>query len=97
SDVAPLLEIGSPDVTVTADAWPAVYADVDKAPQDVDNWKFFSQFVKRPFPDDAIDLICKFMANSPSPASNYFLSSFGGAVAVEPPGGSAFPHRDALF
>jgi hypothetical protein len=37
------------------------------------------------------------MANAPSPVSNYFLSSFGGAVALEPPGGSAFPHRDALF
>jgi FAD/FMN-containing dehydrogenase len=95
--LAPLLGIGSPDVSVIEDAWPAVYADVDKAPQDVDNWKFFSQFVKRPFPDDAIDLIGRFMANSPSPASNYFLSSFGGAVAVDPPGGSAFPHRGALF
>jgi Berberine and berberine like len=43
---------------------PAVYADVDKAPQDVYNWKFLSQFVKRPFPDEAIELICKFMANA---------------------------------
>jgi len=59
--------------------------------------KFLSQFVKRPFPDEAIDLICRYMANSPAPASNYFLSSFGGAVRNEPPGGSAFPHRDALF
>jgi FAD/FMN-containing dehydrogenase len=95
--LGPLLEIGSPDVTISEDSWPAIYADVDKAPQDVDNWKFFSQFVKHPFPDDAIDLICQFMANSPSPPSNYFLSSFGGAVAQDPPGGSAFPHRDALF
>jgi FAD/FMN-containing dehydrogenase len=95
--LGPLLQIGSPEVTITEDAWPAVYADVDKAPQDVYNWKFFSQFVKRPFPDVAVDLICQFMANAPSPVSNYFLSSFGGAVALEPPGGSAFPHRDALF
>jgi len=93
----PLLAIGAPEVVVTEDSWPAVYADVDQAPQDVHNWKFFSQFVKHPFADDAIDLICKFMANPPSPASNFFLSSFGGAVAVEPSGGSAFPHRDALF
>jgi FAD/FMN-containing dehydrogenase len=94
--LAPLLEIGSPEVTVTEDSWPGVYADVDKA-ENVDNSKFFSQFIKRPFPDDAIDLICKFMANTPGPAGNYFLSSFGGAVCNEPPGGSAFPHRDALF
>lgn len=95
--LAPLLDIDSPTVTVTEDPWPTVYADVDKAPRDVDNWKFFSQFIKRPYPDEAIDVICQFMANSPSPASNYFLSSFGGAVRREPPGGSAFPHRDALF
>ncbi|SPM31465.1 FAD-binding oxidoreductase [Mycobacterium terramassiliense] len=97
SALEPLLEIGAPEVTVSEDSWPAVYADVDKAPQDVYNWKFFSQFVKSPFPEDAIDLICHFMAHSPSPASNYFLSGFGGAVRNEPPGGSAFPHRDALF
>jgi FAD/FMN-containing dehydrogenase len=95
--LAPLLATGSPDVTITEGAWPAVYTDVDKAAHDVANWKFLSQFVKRPFPDEAIDLICRYMANSPAPASNYFLSSFGGAVRNEPPGGSAFPHRDALF
>jgi FAD/FMN-containing dehydrogenase len=95
--LAPLLEIGSPEVTVTEGSWPALYAGVDKAPQDVYNWKFFSQFVKQPFPDEAIDLITQFMANAPTEASNYFLSAFGGAVRYEPPGGSAFPHRDALF
>ena len=92
-----LLAIGAPELTVTEDSWSDVYADVDKAPADIPNWKFFSQFVKRPFPDEAIDLICHFMANTPSAPSNYFLSSFGGAVRHEPPGGSAFPHRDALF
>lgn len=95
--LAPLLGIGSPEVTVTEGTWPAVYSGVDKAPDDVANWKFFSQFVKRPFPDEAIDLVCQYMANSPTPSSNYFLSSFGGAVRNEPAGGSAFPHRDALF
>ena len=94
--LGPLLAIGSPEVTITEDAWPAVYADVDKAPGGINNWKFYSQFVKQPFPDEAIELICKYMANSPTPSSNYFLSSFGGAVRNEPPGGSAFPHRDAL-
>ena len=97
SVLGPLLDIDSPTVTVTEDSWPTVYADVDKAPRDIENWKFYSQFVKRPFPDEAIDLICQFMANAPSPASNYFLSSFGGAVRNAPAGGSAFPHRDALF
>ena len=37
------------------------------------------------------------MGNAPSEASDYFCSSFGGAVKNAPPGGSAFAHRDALF
>src|SRR5690349_1555595 len=36
----PLLAIGSPEVTITEDAWPAVYGDVDKGPDGIDNWKF---------------------------------------------------------
>jgi FAD/FMN-containing dehydrogenase len=92
-----LLAIGEPEVTVIEGAWPMVYAEVDRAPRDVANWKFFSQFIMRPFPDEAIDLICHYMANTPSAPSNFFCSSFGGAVRHAPPGGSAFPHRDALF
>lgn len=92
-----LLTIGSPEVTVTEGSWTAVYADVDRGPDDVALWKFYSQFVTRPFPDEAIDLIVRFMDNTPSPPSNFFCSSFGGAVRHAPPGGSAFPHRDALF
>ncbi|MFC9361964.1 FAD-binding oxidoreductase [Rhodococcus sp. NPDC057014] len=92
-----LLTIGSPEVTVTEGAWPTVYREVDRGPNDVALWKFYSQFVTRPFPDEAIDLIVRFMDNTPSPPSNFFCSSFGGAVRHAPPGGSAFPHRDALF
>jgi hypothetical protein len=91
------LAIGEPEVTVIEGAWPMVYAEVDRAPRDVANWKFFSQFIMRPFSDEAIDLICHYMANTPSAPSNFFCSSFGGAVRHAPPGGSAFPHRDALF
>lgn len=92
-----LLAIGNPDVTVTEGPWPSVYGDVDRGPNDVFLWKFYSQFVTQPFPDEAIDLIVHYMANTPSPPSNFFCSSFGGAVRHAPPGGSAFPHRDALF
>ncbi|MGB8505233.1 FAD-binding oxidoreductase [Mycobacterium sp.] len=91
-----LLSIGEPDVTYMDDAWPTIYKNVDRAP-DLPFWKFYSQFVTRPFPDEAIDLIVRYMANTPSAPSNFFCSSFGGAVRHEPPGGSAFPHRDALF
>lgn len=97
SALAPLLAIGAPEVSIVEDDWPTIYADVDKAPTDVTNWEFFSQFVKRPLPGEAIDVIGAQMANTPSPACNYFMSSFGGALRGEPAGGSAFPHRDALF
>ncbi|TJZ74359.1 FAD-binding oxidoreductase [Rhodococcus oryzae] len=92
-----LLAIGDPEVTVTEDAWPTVYGGVDRGPDDVANWKFYSHFVTRPFPDEAIDLVVRYMADPPSAPSNFFCSSFGGAVRHAPPGGSAFPHRDALF
>ncbi len=95
--LAPLLAVGRPEVSALEGDWPTIYADVDKAPGGLANWKFFSQFVKRPLPDEAIEIICRFMADAPSPSSNYFMSSFGGAVRREPVGGSVFPHRDALF
>ena len=60
-------------------------------------WKYYSQLITQPFPDEAIELVLQYMANTPSPPSNFFCSSFGGAVRNAPSGGSAFPHRDALF
>ncbi|MGV9869235.1 FAD-binding oxidoreductase [Rhodococcus koreensis] len=92
-----LLAIGDPEVSVVEDAWPTVYGQVDRGPNDVPFWKFYSQFVTRPFPDEAIDLVVRFMDNTPSGPSNFFCSSFGGTVRDDPPGGSAFPHRNALF
>lgn len=91
-----LLAIGNPELTYMNDAWPVIYDHVDRAPE-LPFWKFYSHFVKTEFPDEAIELICSYMADTPSPASNFYLSSFGGAVRHAPPGGSAFPHRDALF
>lgn len=95
-ELASLLEIGEPEVTYMEGSWPDLYANADRGP-DLPFWKFYSHFVTQPFPDEAIDLILQYMANTPSPPSNFFCSSFGGAVRHEPPGGSAFPHRDALF
>ncbi len=94
--LASLLAIGKPDVTVMEGFWPDLYANADRAP-DLPFWKFYSAFVTQPFPDEAIDLVLHYMGNTPTPPSNFFLSAFGGAVRHEPPGGSAFPHRDALF
>jgi hypothetical protein len=96
AELRSLLAIGRPEVIYMSDAWPTIYKDVDRAP-DLPFWKFYSQFVSRPFPDEAIDLVVRYMANTPSAASNFFCSSFGGTVRHAPPGGSAFPHREALF
>jgi FAD/FMN-containing dehydrogenase len=96
-ELSPLLAIGTPELTFSEGPWPTVYGNVDRGPTDVALWKFHSQFVTRPFPDEAIDIVVDYMANTPSPASNFFATSFGGAVREAPVGGSAFPHRDALF
>jgi hypothetical protein len=95
-ELGALLAIGTPEVTFMEGAWPTLYGNADRGP-DLPFWKFYSQFVTRPFPDEAIELVVRFMANTPSTPSNFFCSSFGEAVRHAPPGGSAFPHRDALF
>jgi hypothetical protein len=95
-ELGSLLTIGTPEVTLMEGSWPDLYVNADRGP-DLPFWKFYSQFVKRPFPGEAIERVCHYMRNTPSAPSNFFCSSFGGAVRHEPPGGSAFPHRNALF
>jgi len=99
--LAPILSVGNPppEVKVQSGSWPDIYAGFQIPTQDEPaNWKFFSQFITKPFPPQAISLIGSFMAKAPSPESNYFTNAFGGAVkGSEPPGGAAFPHRNALF
>jgi hypothetical protein len=99
--LAPVLSVGRPDVSVQAGSWPDIFARLQppskSAVEKAKNWKFFSQFVTEPYPAEAIDIVGKFMRNAPSEVSDYFCSSFGGAVKKAPPGGSAFAHRDALF
>ena len=62
----PLLAIGKPEVTFMNGAWPTIYKHVDRGPDDVPFWKFYSPFVSRPFPEEAIDLVIPYMANAPS-------------------------------
>ena len=95
--LAPVLSIGSPTVDVSLTTWAELFASLNSGPRQFANWKFYSQFVTRPFPPRAIRLVRDFMQRAPSPPSNFFFSSFGGAVTQEPSGGSAFPHRGALF
>ncbi|MEU1593445.1 FAD-binding oxidoreductase [Streptomyces sp. NPDC005708] len=96
--LAPILSVGSPQVSVEVDNWGVVYAkfQIPTAAEPA-NWKFFSQFTTRPFPMTAIDVIASFMQNAPTDDSNFFTQAFGGAVRRSPRGGTAFPHRNALF
>jgi FAD/FMN-containing dehydrogenase len=96
--LAPILTIGNPDVSVTNGDWADTYSGFQIPTGDEpSNSKFFSQFISEPFPAEAINLICSFMATAPTPACNYFVNAFGGAVTrSEPAGGSAFAHRHAL-
>ncbi|QXE35914.1 FAD-binding oxidoreductase [Streptomyces sp. GMY02] len=94
----PILSVGSPEVTVQVGNWGDVYAGFQTPPQEeAANWKFFSQFTQKPFPDKAISIIAHFIRNAPTDDSNFFTQAFGGAVRKTPRGGTAFPHRDALF
>ena len=97
--LAPILAIGDPEVSLTNDGWADTYAAFQIPTDDEpSNWKFLSQFISEPFPAEAIDVICSFMAEAPTEGCNYFVNAFGGAVAgSEPAGGSVFAHRDALF
>lgn len=95
----PILAVGDPAVSMLDGDWADVYAGF-QVPNDDEaaNWKFFSQFVSQPLPDEAVDLIGSFLAAAPTPGCNYFANAFGGAVTrTEPAGGSAFAHRGALF
>ncbi|MGW2039930.1 BBE domain-containing protein [Streptomyces virginiae] len=94
----PLLSIDSPQVAVQVGNWGDVYAGFQIPTADEPaNWKFYSQFTRKRFPSKAIDVIVSFMQDAPTDDSNFFTQAFGGAVRTSPRGGTAFPHRDALF
>lgn len=97
--LAPILSVGKPAVSVQVGNWGDVYAGFQVPTKDEPaNWKFFSQFTTEPFPRKAVSLIASFMRDAPSDDSNFFTQAFGGAVKRSSPrGGTAFPHRDALF
>ncbi|MER5968371.1 FAD-binding oxidoreductase [Streptomyces sp. NPDC002055] len=96
--LAPILSVGTPEVSVETGNWGDVYEGFQIPTEDEPaNWKFFSQFTTEPFPRKAIDVIASFMRDAPTDDSNFFTQAFGGAVRRPPRGGTAFPHRDALF
>jgi FAD/FMN-containing dehydrogenase len=97
--LAPILAVGKPQVVAKDASWLNTYASFQIPTQDEPaNWKFLSQFIYEPFPPEAVRAVQSFMAKAPTANCNYFTNAFGGAVTrTEPPGGSAFAHRDALF
>ncbi|MHA3020990.1 FAD-binding oxidoreductase [Mycobacterium sp. BMJ-28] len=97
--LAPILSVGTPEVSATAGSWAQTYAGFQiPTPDEPANWKFTSQFISHPFPAKVIGIICAYMSQAPTADCNYFTNAFGGAVAdSEPTGGSVFAHRNALF
>lgn len=95
----PVVSVGTPEITVENDAWADIYAGFQIPPDDeLANWKFLSQFIYEPYPPEAVNLIKTFMKHAPTPESNYFTNSLGGAVKTsEPVGGSVYAHRNALY
>ncbi|SDZ24196.1 FAD-binding oxidoreductase [Herbiconiux ginsengi] len=95
----PVLSIGHPEVSAVEGDWAGIYGGFQiPTPEEAANWKFASQFVTTPLPPEAIDVIASFMASAPTSECNYFANAFGGVVPTsEPPGGSVFAHRSALF
>jgi FAD/FMN-containing dehydrogenase len=97
--LGPMLSVGSPDIVIKDASWVDIYTGF-QIPTDHEpaNWKFQSQFMSEPFPAEAVSIVGSFMSNAPTAQCNYFTNAFGGAVKnSEPPGGSVFAHRDALF
>jgi hypothetical protein len=96
--LAPVLSIGKPKIASQVGNWGDIYASF-QIPTKLDpaNWKFFSQFTSQPFPQKALGVVASFMREAPTDDSNFFAQAFGGAVKNAPAGGTAFPHRDALF
>ncbi|MGX1543728.1 FAD-binding oxidoreductase [Streptomyces adustus] len=96
--LAPLLSIDSPQVTTQVGNWGDIYSGF-QVPIELEpaNWKFFSQFARKPFPTKAIDIVTSYVRSAPTDDSNYFVQAFGGNVRKPPRGGTSFPHRDALF
>lgn len=97
--LGPILAVGAPEVTTSDASWMDTYTAFQIPTDDEPaNWKFQSQFISEPFPPEAIDLICQYIATAPTAECNYFTNAFGGAVTqTEPSGGSVFAHRNAIF
>lgn len=95
----PILSVGKPKVETQVGGWGEIYSGIQiPITEEPANWKFFSQFTKKPFPKKAISLIDSFMREAPTDESNFFTQAFGGKVKSSAPrGGTSFPHRDALF
>jgi hypothetical protein len=93
------ISIGKAEVTVDQMSYPDIFDGLNSPGPlgRIQNWKFFSQFATKPYPAQAIDVVAKFMNKAPTEFSDFFCNSFGGAVNDEPSGGTAFPHREALF
>ena len=71
----PILSVGKPKVEVQVGGWGEIYSGFQiPITEEPANWKFFSQFTKKPFPKKAISLIDSFMREAPTDESNFYFS-----------------------
>ena len=100
--LAPILSVGNPDVSVQAGSWGDIFAGLQppskSAMEPAKNWKFFSQFITEPYPAEAIDYRRQVHEERALGGERLLLLQPSAARSRRRRrGGSAFPHRDALF
>lgn len=97
--LAPVLDHGGPEVVAVREAWTGIFDSV-QVPTHTEpaNWHSTSQFMDRPIPALAVEVVTAFMQAAPTADCCVFTQALGGAVLTgEPLGGSAFAHRDSWF
>jgi FAD/FMN-containing dehydrogenase len=74
-------------------AWQKIF-DPLLAPGARNYWKSHNF---RTLGDEAIDVIATYAGKLPTPQTEIFLGLLGGKANQQPPGATAYPHRDVLF
>lgn len=93
----PLMAVGAPGEMFETKSYLDFFRAANAGPRSFDNWQFTSSWAREPLPGEAIETILRYMSDAPAPACNYWCLNWGEATKTEPPGGSAFVHRDALY
>lgn len=94
----PLLMAGSPkEITIEEIPWLEAAARIgDTQPDTPEPFKSVGPFVNRLLPDEAIDIIQRFISEPPTSSVSVFFHGLGGAVAEVPNDATAYFYRKAF-